>query len=288
VAQQNLTAEFVLVDDGSRDGTRRVLEELAAKDSRVKAIFFRRNFGQTAALSAGIEFAQYEFIVTMDGDLQNDPGDIHKLLDKLDEGYDMVSGWRKDRKDALVLRKIPSWIANRLIAKYGGVQLHDYGCALKAYRAEFVKDVRLYGEMHRFIPIYVKWQGARISEIVVTHHAREFGQSKYGIDRTLKVVFDLLLIKFMEKYFQKPIYLFGFFSVFALLFSFISFGLMLFFKLADLKDFVETPLPALTVTFFLIGVLSFLMGLQAEMNSRIYFESQNRRPYDILKKLNVD
>src|SRR5690349_6677984 len=185
------TAEVIYVDDGSTDRSLSILKEIAAEDPRVRVISLRRNYGQTAAMSAGIDAARGEILIPMDADLQNDPADIARLLEKLDEGYDVVSGWRKNRKDKMVTRKVPSMIANRLISWIGGVPLHDYGCSLKAYRRESLQDVRLYGEMHRFIPIYASWAGARVTEIPVEHHARTMGKSKYGLSRTLKVVFDL-------------------------------------------------------------------------------------------------
>ncbi|MET0754059.1 MAG: glycosyltransferase family 2 protein, partial [Pyrinomonadaceae bacterium] len=194
------TAEVIYVDDGSTDKSLQILREIAAGDERVRVISLRRNYGQTAAMSAGIDAAKGEILIPMDADLQNDPHDIARLLEKLNEGYDVVSGWRKNRKDKLIMRKIPSQIANRIISWIGGVPLHDYGCSLKAYRREVIQDVRLYGEMHRFIPIYASWAGARVTEIPVEHHARTMGKSKYGISRTLKVVFDLITIKIMASY----------------------------------------------------------------------------------------
>src|SRR5437762_493253 len=203
------TSEIIYVDDGSTDGSLNVLRELARDDDRVRVVALRRNYGQTAAMAAGIDAASGEVLIPMDADMQNDPADIVRLLRKLDEGYDVVSGWRKNRQDKLVTRKIPSMLANRLISWIGGVPLHDYGCSLKAYRRESLEDVRLYGEMHRFIPIYASWAGARVTEIPVEHHARTAGKSKYGLSRTIKVLFDLLTIKFMASYQTKPIYVFG-------------------------------------------------------------------------------
>ena len=198
------TAEIIYVDDGSRDRSLDILRELAQKDPRVRVVALRRNYGQTAAMAAGIDAARGRVLIPMDADLQNDPADIARLLDKLDEGYDVVSGWRKNRQDKLITRKIPSMLANRLISWIGGVPLHDYGCSLKAYRRESLEDVRLYGEMHRFIPIYASWAGARVTEIPVEHHARTMGKSKYGLSRTIKVIFDLMTIKFMASYQTKP------------------------------------------------------------------------------------
>src|SRR5882672_3325331 len=203
------TAEIIYVDDGSTDGSLKVLRELAGLDNRVRVVALRRNYGQTAAMAAGIDAASGEVLIPMDADMQNDPADIARLLEKLDEGYEVVSGWRKNRQDKLITRKVPSMLANRLISWIGGVPLHDYGCSLKAYRRESLEDVHLYGEMHRFIPIYASWAGARVTEIPVTHHARTMGKTKYGLSRTLKVVFDLMTIKFLASYQTKPLYIFG-------------------------------------------------------------------------------
>src|SRR5438045_7406027 len=216
------SAELVYVDDGSTDGSLKILREIAHLDPRVRVVSLKRNYGQTAAMAAGIDAARGRVLIPMDADLQNDPADIARLLDKLDEGYDVVSGWRKDRKDKLITRKIPSMLANRLISWIGGVPLHDYGCSLKAYRRESLEDVRLYGEMHRFIPIYASWAGARVTEIPVEHHARTAGKSKYGLSRTVKVIFDLMTIKFMASYQTKPIYIFGTAGVLAFVISFLA------------------------------------------------------------------
>src|SRR6201989_711592 len=216
------SAEIVYVDDGSSDASLRILHQIAQLDPRVRVVALRRNYGQTAAMAAGIDAARGKVLIPMDADLQNDPADITRLLDKLDEGYDVVSGWRKNRKDKMVTRKIPSMIANRLISWIGGVPLHDYGCSLKAYRRESLQDVRLYGEMHRFIPIYAAWAGARVTEIPVEHHPRTMGKSKYGLSRTIKVVFDLMTIKFMGSYQTKPLYMFGFAGLTTFIISFIA------------------------------------------------------------------
>ena len=279
------SAEIVYVDDGSNDGSLEILRELANADPRVRVVALRRNYGQTAAMAAGIDAASGKVLIPMDADLQNDPADIEKLLAKLDEGYDVVSGWRKNRKDKMVTRKIPSMLANRLISWIGGVPLHDYGCSLKAYRRESLKDVRLYGEMHRFIPIYASWDGARVTEIPVEHHARTMGKSKYGLSRTLKVVFDLMTIKFMASYQTKPIYVFGSFGMLAFAISLFSGLYALFLKIVHKADFVQTPLPVLSIVMFAVGVQFLLMGLLAEMLVRTYHESQAKSIYAIRERL---
>lgn len=279
--------EIVLVNDGSSDNTGKILDELADMDPKVKVVHFRRNFGQTAAMMAGIDHASGDIIIPMDSDLQNDPKDIPRLLEKMDEGYEVVSGWRKNRKDNALKRNLPSKIANWLISKLSGVYLHDYGCSLKAYRKDVIKGVKLYGEMHRFIPIYASWFGAKVTEIPVTHHERKYGQSKYGINRTIKVVLDLIVIKFLEGYSQKPIYLFGGFGIISFFLAFVSGLFMLYFKFWGNKSFVETPLPQLVVILSLIGFLSILIGLVAEMLNRTYHESQNKPVYIVKKTKNM-
>ena len=281
----NRTAEIIYVDDGSTDGSLKVLREVAESDKRVRVVALKRNYGQTAAMAAGIDAAHGEVLIPMDADLQNDPADIIRLLDKLDEGYDVVSGWRKNRKDKMVTRKIPSMIANRLISWIGGVPLHDYGCSLKAYRREALQDVRLYGEMHRFIPIYASWAGARVSEIPVEHHPRTMGKSKYGLSRTLKVVFDLMTIKFMASYQTKPIYVFGSFGMLAFFVSVVAGLYAVFLKLFHKADFVQTPLPILAIVMFAVGIQFLLMGLLAEMLVRTYHESQEKSIYAVREKI---
>ena len=280
------TFEVICVDDGSRDATFDVLSQLAAERPQLRAIRFRLNFGQTAAMSAGIEAARGEVIVPMDGDLQNDPADIGKLLAQLDAGYDVVSGWRKNRKDKEFGRKLPSRLANRMISAISGVRLHDYGCSLKAYRRDVLRDVKLYGEMHRFIPIYASWQGAKVTEMVVNHRPRHAGISKYGFSRTFKVVLDLMVVKFLANYATKPIYVFGGFGLMSWLCAALAFAWAVYYKLRGLKDFVQTPLPLIGVMFTLVGALSLLMGLLAELVIRTYYESQNKRPYLIAEELN--
>jgi glycosyltransferase involved in cell wall biosynthesis len=281
------TWEVILIDDGSKDTSFAELQKLAANDKRIKVVRFVRNYGQTAALAAGIEHAQGKVIIPMDADLQNDPADINALLDKIDEGYDVVSGWRKDRKDGLWLRLIPSWTANKIISYISKVQLHDYGCSLKAYRREVIKDVRLYGEMHRFVPIYATWQGAKVTEIPVTHHARQYGQSKYGINRTFKVVLDLITVKFMSTYFTKPIYVFGTAGMMSFLTGMAAFVWMLVLKFAYHTTFIETPLPVLVCMFVMLGVQFILMGLLAEILMRTYHESQDKKIYSVGESINI-
>jgi len=279
------SAEIVYVDDGSTDGSLKILREIAATDHRVRVVALRRNYGQTAAMSAGIDAASGDVLIPMDADLQNDPADIVRLLEKLDEGYDVVSGWRKNRKDKMVTRKIPSMLANRLISWIGGVPLHDYGCSLKAYRRESLQDVRLYGEMHRFIPIYASWAGARVTEIPVEHHARTMGKSKYGLSRTIKVVFDLMTIKFMASYQTKPIYVFGSFGMLAFAISLLAGLYAVFLKIFHRADFVQTPLPILAIVMFAVGIQFLLMGLLAEMLVRTYHESQAKPIYAVRERL---
>ncbi len=286
------TAEVIYVDDGSTDNSLEILKEIAVGDDRVRVISLRRNYGQTAAMSAGIDAAKGEILIPMDADLQNDPADIRRLLEKLDEGYDVVSGWRKNRQDKMISRKIPSQIANRVISWIGGVPLHDYGCSLKAYRREVIQDVKLYGEMHRFIPIYASWAGARVTEIPVDHHARTAGKSKYGISRTIKVIFDLMTIKFMAEYHTKPIYVFGTFGLLAFVASALAGLYAVFMKFSHFvglpqyhADFVETPLPILSIVMFAIAIQFFLMGLLAELLVRTYHESQDKATYAVREKI---
>jgi glycosyltransferase involved in cell wall biosynthesis len=280
--------EVIFIDDGSTDGSFEKLRGFAADDARIKVIKFVRNFGQTAALAAGIDYADGQVIIPMDADLQNDPADIKQLLNKLDEGYDVVSGWRKERQDEFFTRLIPSWTANKIISVISGVRLHDYGCSLKAYRREVIKDVRLYGEMHRFVPIYASWMGAKVAEIPVTHHARQAGVSKYGISRTFKVILDLMTVKFLSSYATKPIYVFGSAGLWSFVASFLGFGAMVVLKYWYHKSFVETPLPVLVTMFFMLGMQFILMGLLAELLMRTYHESQGKRIYIVKAELNTN
>lgn len=282
------TAEVIYVDDGSTDKSLSILKEIAAEDDRVRVVALRRNYGQTAAMSAGIDAARGDILIPMDADLQNDPADIARLLEKLDEGYDVVSGWRKNRQDKLISRKIPSQIANRIISMIGGVHLHDYGCSLKAYRRDVLQDVKLYGEMHRFIPIYASWAGARVTEIPVDHHARTMGKSKYGISRTVKVIFDLITIKFMASYQTKPLYVFGSFGLLAFILSIVSGVWAVALKILHGTSFILTPLPLITIVMLAISVQFFLMGLLAELLVRTYHESQDKAIYAVREKVGFE
>lgn len=281
------TFEIVVVDDGSQDESSRVVGEVAATDPRVKLLNLRRNFGQTAALMAGFDHARGKILVPIDGDGQNDPADIPLLLAKLDEGYDLVSGWRSDRQDHEFGRRLPSKLANRLISWSTGVALNDYGCTLKAYRREILTDVRLYGEMHRFIPVYASWQGARIAEIPVTHHLRRYGRSSYGLERTAKILLDLMVVLFLERYAVKPIYVFGMFGFASIALSLITGGVAVYLKVFLDVYFVTTPLPLAAVFLFLAGITSILSGLLAEMIMRTYHESQGKPPYSVKSKVNL-
>lgn len=279
--------EIIFVNDGSLDGSAEILDTLASKHPQVKVIHFRRNFGQTAAMMAGFDFASGDTIIPMDGDGQNDPRDIPRMLAKLDEGYEVCSGWRKDRQDNALQRNIPSILANKLISAVSGVALHDFGCSLKAYRAEVIKGVRLYGEMHRFLPIYAKWHGARISEIPVNHHARITGKSKYGLERVLKVLMDLVTVKFLDKYMLKPMYLFGFWGLIFFVAS-VLFTLLAFYMRMQGYFFTTTPLPMMAVFSFMTGMICVLMGLLAEMTTRTFHESQGKSIYLISATRNLE
>ena len=283
--------EVIFVDDGSTDGTPARLEAIQKADpEHVRVAFLWRNGGQTAALSAALDLARGDVLIPMDGDRQNDPADIPRLLGRLEEGYDVVSGWRKHRHDTMLTRRIPSMIANRLVARISGVPLHDFGCTLKAYRRRVLEGVRLYGEMHRFIPIFAFWQGARVVEMEVNHRPRTAGKTKYGLGRTFNVVLDLILIRFLQRYSQRPIHFFGRFGFWSFGLGLLAFVGMLYFKYlfpwpfpwwSDLppKTFIETPLPQLVVLFVLAGFLSILMGIQAELVMRTYYESQSKTTY---------
>jgi glycosyltransferase involved in cell wall biosynthesis len=277
--------EVIFIDDGSSDETLNLLRPICKKDPRIKFISLSRNFGQTSALSAGIDFSKGKIIIPMDGDLQNDPEDIPALLQKIEEGYDVVSGWRKDRKDPFLKRRLPSIIANKMISFIGGVRLHDYGCTLKAYRKDILKNIKLYGEMHRFIPVYAKWVGARVSEIPVHHFPRKFGSSKYGVKRVFKVILDLMVVKFLLSYSQKPIYVFGGMGFLMILGAFLAGGYAVYLKLFKGVSFILTPMPILCIFLLVLGFLSILMGFLAEVLIRTYYESQGKTTYQIKEML---
>lgn len=279
--------EIILVDDGSSDGTDAVMRELAAADSRVKVIQFRRNFGQTAALAAGIRHATRDIVVTLDGDLQNDPADIPTVVRALGDHYDAVCGWRHTREDAYLSRTLPSIVANRIIAWATGVSVHDTGCSLRAYRREVIQEVNLYGEMHRFLPALINWIGGRVGEVKVTHHPRTHGVSKYGIERTFKVILDLMTVKFLRDFSTRPNYVFGGFGLFSLLLSAVCFFIVAYRTLV-LGNPNATPMVFFMVIFFLVGFLSIFVGLLAELVISAAHESQTKIPYHIKSTINLE
>lgn len=274
------SAEIIFIDDGSKDGSGAALDELAQSDARVQVLHLRRNYGQTAAIMAGFQHCTGDVIIPMDGDGQNDPADIPRLLDKLSEGYDVVSGWRTDRNDRF-LRRLPSVMANRLISSLLGVRLHDYGCTLKAYRREMIEDVRLYGEMHRFIPIYAAWEGARVTELPVSHHPRLHGESKYGLGRISRVFLDLVILYFIDRAFDRPMQFFGKLGLACWAVALLTFGWAAVLKLGYGVSLIQTPLPLLAATIGLSGVLFILLGIIAEVLTRIYFEARGKPPFKI-------
>jgi glycosyltransferase involved in cell wall biosynthesis len=286
LSDAGLDYELILVDDGSSDNSYAALKVLAAKDQRVKVVKLRRNFGQTAAMAAGFDLASGRVVVPMDGDLQNDPRDIPLLLHKIDDGYDVVSGWRKDRKDTFINRKLPSMIANGFISRMTGVHLHDYGCTLKAYRREVLEDVNLYGEMHRFVPALASQVGAKVTEMPVRHHERLHGVSKYGISRTMKVILDLMTVKFLLSYSTKPIQLFGRWGIYTLCAGFLSGFATIYMKFFQGTNMNRNPLLILTAFLLFTGIQFISMGLIAELSARTYYEAQSKPIYNIKEKLN--
>lgn len=279
--------EIIFINDGSSDNSPSILDQLAKADKRVKVIHFTRNFGQTAAMMAGFDHSSGDIIIPIDGDLQNDPDDIPRLIDKLSQGFDLCSGWRNDRKDLTFRRILVSKIANTLISKISGVKLKDYGCTLKAYRKRIIKGVRLYGEMHRFIPIYASWEGAKIAEIPVRHHPRRYGKSQYGLERTIKVLLDLIVITFLDNYAQKPIYVFGGAGFISAAISIGIFFYATFLKYAKNISYIETPLPILATMTMLGALVCVLMGLLAEMIMRTYYETQQKSVYLVKRARNL-
>ncbi|MFH1026389.1 MAG: glycosyltransferase family 2 protein [Pseudomonadota bacterium] len=280
--------ELIMVDDGSSDGSYALLAEIAKEDTCLKLIRFRRNFGQTAAMAAGFDVARGSIIIPMDGDLQNDPADIPRLVDKIHEGFDVVSGWRRDRKDTFITRKIPSILANSLISRLTGVHLHDYGCTLKAYRREVLDGINLYGEMHRFVPALASQVGAKVTELPVNHYPRLHGVSKYGISRTLRVILDLMTVKFLLAYSTKPIQLFGKWGVYTIMLGVLTGTMTVYMKLFEHLSMNRNPLLILTLFLLFMGIQFIVMGLLGELNARTYFESQGKPIYVVRDRINID
>jgi len=273
--------EVILIDDGSTDGTHEELKKINRKNSFYKIIRFRRNFGQTSAMSAGFHYSSGEVIITLDADLQNDPKDIPAILEKLDEGYDIVSGWRRERKDKAVSRRFPSIVANKIISRLSGVYLHDYGCTLKAYRKEVIENIELYGEMHRYIPAVASRMGVSVTEIPVTHHSRKYGRSKYGISRTIRVILDIITIKFLLSYSQRPIQIFGLLGLLSGTAGFIITAYLIIMRIFFDQSLADRPLFILSIFMIFIGIQLITMGLLAEINMRIYHEAQDKPTYVI-------
>jgi len=289
MSELDLIWEVIFVDDGSEDESLSVLETLAEEDNQhIRVLSFRRNFGQTTAISAGIDHSTGDVIVLMDADLQNDPADIPMLVAKLEEGYDLVSGWRVSRKDTFVTRTLPSRIANGLISWVTGVHLHDYGCSLKAYRREVLTGFRLYGEMHRFIPAYASSVGAKIIEVPVQHHPRKYGKAKYGLERTIKVILDLLTVKYLISYSQKPIYIFGSVGLGLIGLAILDVLYLLARRIIVGEHMIRSPLLQMGTMLFVMGFNALLMGLIAEQLTRTYHEAQSKPTYTLRRKINLD
>ena len=282
MCSNKLNFEIVVVNDGSQDSTSNVLDELTIKIKELSVISLRTNYGQTAAMAAGFDNSNGEVVITLDGDLQNDPNDIPKLISHINEGYDLICGWRYDRKDKLINRRIPSKIANKLIANVTGLKLHDYGCSLKAFKKEIVNDIKLYGELHRFLPVLAKIEGAKIKEIKVNHRSRKYGSSKYGIDRTFRVLMDLLTVWFMTKFLTRPMYGFGFVGIISILVSLGMTSYLFIIKLLG-NDIGNRPMLMFALILGIAGVQLFSFGLLGELLIRTYHESQNRPIYRIRK-----
>lgn len=280
--------EVIVINDGSRDRSLELLREIYQRDPRWRIISFRRNFGQTAGIAAGFDYARGDIVITMDADLQNDPAGIPLLLDKIAEGYDVVSGWRQERQDAFLTRRLPSMIANKLVSRVSGVPLHDYGCSLKAYRREVVKGIRLYGEMHRFVPAVAAWMGVTVAEVPVPHRARRYGHSKYGLDRTIRVLLDLMTVRFLLGYATRPLHIFG--GVGMLLAGIgVVLGLYLtYVKLVLGQNIGSRPLLILAVLLMIVGVQMIAMGLLAELIVRTYYEAQNKPTYVVREVLDAE
>lgn len=286
LSELKINYEIIFIDDGSVDSSFSILKRVASGNKEVKLVQFARNFGQTAAIAAGIDYSSGEIVIIMDSDLQNDAADIGSFISKIEEGYDVVSGWRKERKDKLFSRKILSKIANKLISRVSGVKLHDLGSS-QAYRGATLRQIKLYGEMHRFIPIHASWIGAKITEIPVKHHPRQFGKSKYGIVRTFKVLLDLTTIKFLGSYSTKPIYFFGGAGVILFIASMVSGTAVVLMKIFQDHSMIRNPLLLLTVMLIIISVMFILLGILAEILIRIYHETHNQRPYTVKGLINI-
>jgi len=282
MCSNKLNFEIVVVNDGSQDSTSNVLDELTIKIKELSVISLRTNYGQTAAMAAGFDNSNGEVVITLDGDLQNDPNDIPKLISHINEGYDLICGWRYDRKDKLINRRIPSKIANKLIANVTGLKLHDYGCSLKAFKKEILDDIKLYGELHRFLPVLAKIEGAKIKEIKVNHRSRKYGSSKYGIDRTFRVLMDLLTVWFMTKFLTRPMYGFGFVGIISILVSLGMTSYLFIIKILG-EDIGNRPMLMFALILGIAGVQLFSFGLLSELLIRTYHESQNRPIYRIRK-----
>ena len=286
MCSNKLNFEIVVVNDGSQDSTSNVLDELTIKIKELSVISLRTNYGQTASMAAGFDNSNGEVVITLDGDLQNDPNDIPKLISHINEGYDLICGWRYDRKDKLINRRIPSKIANNLIANVTGLKLHDYGCSLKAFKKEILDDIKLYGELHRFLPVLAKIEGAKIKEIKVNHRSRKYGSSKYGIDRTFRVLMDLLTVWFMTKFLTRPMYGFGFVGIISILVSLGMTSYLFIIKLLG-NDIGNRPMLMFALILGIAGVQLFSFGLLGELLIRTYHESQNRPIYRIRKIQNI-
>ncbi|MCU0821883.1 MAG: glycosyltransferase family 2 protein [Spirochaetes bacterium] len=286
VSHLKTDCEVIFIDDGSIDNSYKILKDIALKDKNLKLIQFRRNFGQTAAIAAGIDHSSGKIIIIMDSDLQNDAEDIKNFINKIEEGYDVVSGWRKERKDKFFSRKVLSRIANIIISKVSKVSIHDLGSS-QAYRGDLLRQIKLYGEMHRFIPIHASWLGAKITEIPVKHHPRQFGKSKYGVIRAFKVLLDLTTVKFMGSYSTKPIYFFGGAGIFLFIMSVCSGTIVILMKFFQNLSMIRNPLLLLTVMLIILSIMFILLGILAEILIRIYHETHKQRPYTVREITNL-
>jgi len=288
LTENNYQYEIIIIDDGSTDGSFDILQSLQAGDERLRVVQFRRNYGQTAAFAAGFDRARGDVVITIDADLQNDPADIPALLVKMAEGYDVVSGWRVDRQDRFLDRRLPSIVANRMISWTTGVHIHDYGCSLKAYRRQVLDDVQLYGELHRFLPALAHGAGARVAEIPVSHHPRRFGQAKYGLSRTVKVFLDILAVRFLMSYSTRPIHIFGLLGLFSFAVGIVVLAYLAVVRLFLLQPIADRPLTLLGILLTMLGVQLVTSGLLAELVVRTYYESQGKPIYTVRRELGAE